>query len=130
MKSVASALVSAKYRQHGGEDKGWYVPLALLKLSSCLPPGETCGLYSVVKMYRCRSARWTTFGLARFIHLRDWTWWVMNAVHTGVLFEYESGAKFGRRHCGNYRLRSPCSTDACSLMPPDSLSRYSRRACW
>ena len=47
------------------------IPVDPMKVNSCAPVGVICGLYSSVKTYRCSSARCTTLGLSRDIHVGE-----------------------------------------------------------
>ena len=47
------------------------IPAEPINVNSCAPLCVFCGLYSSVKTYRCKSAKWTTRGLSRESHVGE-----------------------------------------------------------
>lgn len=99
------------------------------KCSSCSPPGPSWGLYSVVNIKRCSSVRWIVLESGFRIQIREATWWVMKAVHTGVLFDVDIDVSYSDVDAA-YLLSSFFMTDACKRIPPESRSLNIARACW
>ena len=89
-KSLASAHVSMRpaYRFRSGT-----IPVGKIKVNSCAPVGVLCGVYSSLKTYRCRSARCTTPGVSRDIHVGEMIWWVTKAVQMGFLLQRQRGPR-------------------------------------